>query len=293
MASNAESTFGKVQTAVSEESVHPAMLMLEPFQKERAIDLTAFMGQWPTRLQIRATAEDLTAMADRLGLSAMCVSHIASIFGFDTRSGNEELFREAARDERLLPFAILNPAEPGWEPELEWAVKEGAKGIRLVPGYHGYSLTSPQAAELVARLRGRELPLHICARLEDERLVHPRFPVMPVPFHEIAEMLHLAGEDMPVILSGLRAREWDSVSEHLNAGHKTDKVMLDLWFTNGPIAAIASLSRGSLANRLAYGSCFPIQVPEATALQLAAADIGADKRAALCRGHAAALFGIE
>ncbi|MDF2715356.1 MAG: hypothetical protein K0R28_2281, partial [Paenibacillus sp.] len=233
------------------------------------------------------------AMADRLGLSAMCVSHIASIFGFDTRSGNEELFREAARDERLWPFAILNPAEDGWEPELEWAVQEGARGIRLVPGYHGYSLASPQVAELVARLRERQLPLHICVRLEDERLVHPRFPIVPVPFHEIAELLRLTGEDMLVILSGLRAREWDSVSELLNDGHRTDKVLLDLWFTNGPIGAIASLSRSSLANRLGYGSCAPIQVPEATALQLAAADIGADKRAALCRGHAAALLGIE
>lgn len=292
MASSAESTFGNVRAAHGEDAVHPAWHLLEPFTKERAIDLTAFMGQWPTRLQIRASTEDLIAMADRLGLSAMCVSHIASIFGFDTRSGNEELFRVAAVDKRLLPFAILNPAEPGWELELEWAVKEGARGIRLVPGYHGYSLASPEVAELIARFSGRHLPLHICARLEDDRLVHPRFPIVSVPFHEIAELLRLT-EDMPVILSGLRAREWDSVSEHLNAGHRTDKVMLDLWFTNGPIGAIASLSRGSLAKRLGYGSCFPIQVPEATALQLAAADIGADKRAALCRGNAAGLLGID
>ncbi|MDF2718365.1 MAG: hypothetical protein K0R28_5290 [Paenibacillus sp.] len=256
MASSAESTFGNVREAHGEDAVHPAWQLLEPFTKERAIDLTAFMGQWPTRLQIRASTEDLIAMADRLGLSAMCVSHIASIFGFDTRSGNEELFR------------------------------------RLVPGYHGYSLASPEVAELIARLSGRHLTLHICARLEDDRLVHPRFPIVPVPFHEIAELLRLT-EDMPVILSGLRAREWDSVSEHLNAGHRTDKVMLDLWFTNGPIGAIASLSRGSLTKRLGYGSCFPIQVPEATALQLAAADIGADKRAALCRGNAAGLLGID
>jgi len=289
MAVGAESTFDKNQAAHGEEAVHPAMRLLAPFQKERAIDLTVFMGQWPTRLQIRADAEDLSAMADRLGLSGMCVSHIASLFGFDTRSGNEELFREAAKDERIWPFAILNPVEPGWEQELEWAVKEGARGIRLVPGYHGYSLTSPQALDLLERVKEQGLPVHLCVRLEDERLVHPRVPLVPVKFHEIAEFLRLTG-DLPVMLSGLRAREWDSVSEHLNEGHRTGRVVLDLWFTNGPVGAVASLCRSGFASRLGYGSCAPIQVPEATALQLAAADIGADQRTALCRGNAAALL---
>lgn len=292
MAISLEPTLAQDQAADGGRSVHPAMRLLEPFERERAIDLTVFMGQWPSRLQIRAAAADLSGMADRFGISVMCVSHIASIFGFDTRSGNEELFREAASDERLWPFAILNPAEPGWELELDWAVKEGARGIRLVPGYHGYGLTSPQAAELAARVGMHKLPLHVCMRLEDDRLVHPRFPVKPVPFHELAELLRLTG-DTPVVLSGLRAHEWSSVSEHLNAGHHADRVLLDLWFTNGPIGAVASLGRGSLGKRLGYGSCAPIQVPEATVLQLAAADIGADIRAALCRGNAATLLGID
>ncbi|MDF2713771.1 MAG: hypothetical protein K0R28_696 [Paenibacillus sp.] len=273
-------------------AVHPAMRLMDPFKLERAIDLTAFIGQWPTRLQIRADASDLSEMADRLGLEAMCVSHIASIFGFDTRSGNEALFRDTAADERLWPFAMLNPVEAGWELELDWAIRQGAKGIRIVPGYHGYSLDSPQAAELVARMSASGLPLHICFRLEDDRLVHPRIALRPAQFHELAELLRLTGET-PIVLSGLRAREWQSVSEQLNDDHRTDRVMLDLWFTNGPIAAMASLCQSNLADRLGYGSCTPIQVAEATVLQLAAADIDADKRAALCRSNAARLLGLQ
>lgn len=274
------------------EAVHPAMRLMDPFKSERAIDLTAFIGQWPSRLQVRAEAADLSAMADRFGLEAVCVSHIASIFGFDTRSGNEALFRDTAADERLWPFAMINPAEAGWELELEWAFRQGAKGIRIAPGYHGYSLASPQAAELTARVSASGLPLHICVRLEDDRLTHPRIAIRPVQFHELAELLRLTGET-PVVLSGLRAREWGNVSELLNDDHRTERVLLDLWFTNGPIAAIASLSRSSLSSRLGYGSCAPIQVPEATVLQLTAADIEADKRAALCRGNAARLLGLK
>ncbi|MEF3302679.1 amidohydrolase family protein [Paenibacillus sp. GYB003] len=265
--------------------------MLAPFAAERAVDLTAFIGQWPFRLPVRASAGDLSAMADRLGLGALCVSHIASIFGFDTRTGNEELLRETAGDERLLPFAIVNPAEAGWERELDWAAGAGARGIRLVPGYHRYGLAEAAAAGLVDRLARYGLPLHLCVRLEDERLVHPRYPVVPVPFHEVAELLRRAGE-LPVILSGLRASEWKSVAEHLNDGEQADRVLLDLWFANGPIGVVASLCRGNAWTRFGYGSCAPIQVPEATALQLAAADIAPERRAALCRGNAAALLGL-
>lgn len=175
--------------------VHPAMRTLEPLQRERAIDLTAFIGQWPFRLSVRAEASDLSAMADRLQLSGVCVSHIASIFGFDTRSGNEALLR-------------------------------------------------------------------------------------------------ITG-DMPVVLSGLRAREWDTIQSMLNADHATVRVLLDLWFTNGPIAAVAQLEARGSVSRLAYGSCVPIQVPEATALQLASANMSADSRTAMCRLNAASLLGLD
>lgn len=286
-----DSALGSGQEQERESNEHPAVRLLEPFKAERAIDLTVFMGQWPTRLSIRATAADLSAMADRFGLGGMCVSHIGSLFGFDTRTGNEELFRETAADERLWPFALLNPAEPGWERELDWAAREGARGVRLAPGYHRYSLRSPQAAELAAALGEYRLPLQVAVRLEDERLVHPRYPVAAVQPHEVAELLRLTG-DTPVLLSGLRAREWSGVAELLNDGHRTDRVLLDLWFTNGPIGAIASLCRGGMTDRLAYGSNAPIQVPEATALQLAAADIAAEQRAALCRGNAVRLLGL-
>jgi len=265
------------------------MHLMEPFLSQRAIDLTAFIGQWPTRLQIRAGADDLSAMADTYGLEGVCVSHIASIFGFDTRSGNEALFAETAADERLWPVPILNPAEDAWELELEWAVQSGARGVRLVPGYQGYSLLIPQVAELVTRLISLRLPIHISARLEDDRLQHPRYKAQAAPYHELAELLRLCG-DLPVIISGLKATEWDRVKELLNDGHNTDRVLLDLWFANGPLAVIASLCKSGQTDRVAYGSCTPIQVMQATALQLASADISESERAALCRGNAARLL---
>jgi hypothetical protein len=45
------------------------------------------------------------------------------------------------------------------------------------------------------------------------------------------------------------------------------------------------------ARRLAYGSCAPIQTAEATALQLATAQIGGAELEAICRGNAVRFLG--
>lgn len=271
--------------------------MLEPFREQRPIDLTVFVGQWPTRLPIRASAEDLSAMANQYQLTGMCVSHIASIFGFDTRLGNEELFRIASSDDRIWPYVILNPVEPGWELELDWAVQMGARGVRLVPGYHDYSLLEADVSKLAIQVQSLGLPLHVCARLEDERLVHPRLRARTIPFHELAELLRglrVDGEEQaaPVMISGLRAREWGLIEELLDEGHSTEHILLDLWFTNGPMAPFPALCRSGYASRLAYGSGTPIQTPEATIMQLATADISDVERKMLCRDNAARLIGI-
>lgn len=263
----------------------------ENFVQTGAIDVTAFVGQWPFRFQARADAAALGAMADRLGLSGLCVSHIASVFGHDTRSGNAALFAETAADERLWPFAVLNPAEPGWERELQWAAESGARGVRLLPGYHGYGLGDSRVAELVAALRTLRLPLAVCARLQDERLQHPRYQAETVPLHMLAELIAEA-EGHPLLLSGLREHEWDAVLRFLPADQRRDHVICDLWYVNGPLAVVAALSKRGEAGTFAYGSCAPLQVAEATALQLAAADIAEEDRYALCRGNALRFLGM-
>lgn len=269
---------------------HPAFRMLEPFITQQAIDLTAFIGQWPTRLQLQATAADLSIMADRLGLDGVCVSHMASVFGFDTRTGNEALFQEVSADSRLLPVPILNPAEPAWEYELEWAAKKGARGVRIVPGYHNYSLLHPELKQLAGKLVEKRIPLHVSARLEDQRLQHPRLTTRAIPFEDLADLLRLY-EELPVVISGLRAYEWSKIQEVLNSGHQTDNVLLDLWFTNGPLAAISALCKQGERDLFAYGSCTPLQITEATVLQLASAEISEEDRAVLCRTNALRLLG--
>jgi predicted TIM-barrel fold metal-dependent hydrolase len=263
--------------------------MIEPFVEQNAIDTTVFLGQWPWRLQAAASPASLGDLASELGLGSLWVSHLASVFGFDTRSGNEALLDAVAADARLVPFALLNPEEPAVLEELAWAVSQGARGVRLTPGYHGYRLPDPRAAELVAAVGAAGLPLHVCARLDDERLRQRRFRADDVPLAELAELVR-AHPGQPMLLSGLKATEWDEVRAHLGPFADLSRVVVDLWFVNGPVGVIPRLCERGEADQYAYGSATPVQAAMATAFQLATAAISADDRRKLCRGNAERLL---
>jgi predicted TIM-barrel fold metal-dependent hydrolase len=263
----------------------------DKFSELQPVDVTAFIGQWPSRLQTNAAAEDLLAMADHFRLTAMCVSHIASIFGHDTRSGNEALFKETAKDERLLPFPIINPSEVFWRKELQWAVDSGAKGIRLVPGYHRYHLVDRQVKEMIAEVKSLKIPLHICARLEDERVQNSFSQANSVPTHMIAETLTIL-ENHPAVISGLRESEWDEVVRFIPSGINKGLMFCDLWFTNGPISVISSICKRGRTATFVYGSCTPIQTAMATAYQLETANISEAERCGLCRENALRFLGL-
>lgn len=265
--------------------------VFNPFNDQGAIDLTAFIGQWPFRSASRADADDLVQMANKHGLTGLCVSVIDSIFGYDTRTGNEILFREAAKDERLLPFPIINPADASWQEELAWAAKSGAKGIRLTPGYHGYKPNEPFMADLLQELAAVGLPIQLCTRLFDPRFQHPRYPADEIPLHTVAEWITMSSATQNLMVSGLRIYEWDTIARHLPADFAADHVLCDLWFVNGPIAAIASLSASGLTDRFAYGSCTPIQTAEATMLQLASANVTKEERFNLSTRNALRFLG--
>lgn len=255
------------------------------FAAQGAIDLTAFIGTWPWRLQASADAAELGERADRLGLQGLCVSHLASIFGYDTRSGNDALWREVERDDRLWPFVIINPSEPGWIDELARAEQHAARGVRLVPAYQGYRLDSPAVAELFEATDAAGLPVQVCLNLDDERVRHRRYAVDSITDAEIAELLRTrAGR--PIGLSGVKFSDWPAIAAHLDHGHDLSRVLVDLWFTNGPVGAIGDLCADGLDELFGFGSCQPVQEPLATAYQLGAAGITDEQRARLCAGNA-------
>lgn len=258
---------------------------LTSFATLQAVDVTAFLGTFPWRLQAHADAVSLTRQADQLGLSGLCLSHLASVFGYDTRSGNEELQRVVEADSRYFFTPILNPTEPGWQAELAWALEHRARGVRIVPGYHGYTLDHPAVADLVTAAKDAGIALHLSTTLEDPRERHPRYAVADCTMAHLADFLRLAHQ-VPVVLSGLRPGDWAEVDAHLDTGHDLDRILLDTWRMNGPVGVLRTLCEDSLASMLAYGTCQPVQEPVASAYQVATATIDEADRQALAAQNA-------
>jgi len=258
---------------------------LDVFTASKAIDVTSFVGAFPWRLQDAIDSTALRRQMDRFGVSAVCLSHLASVFGYDTRSGNEALLDIAAAEPRCWFTPVINPTEPGWQAELAWVVRHGARAVRIVPGYHGYSLAHGGVADLVAAAAELGLAIHMSATLEDPRERHPRYLVEECRPTQIADFLRTAG-NVPVVISGLRTYDWDDVRSCLDRGHDLSTTLLDLWRMSGPVGALRRMCDDGWSGLLAYGTCQPVQEAVASAYQLGAASLSDDERSALAARNA-------
>lgn len=260
-----------------------ARALLQDFAQFGATDTTCFLGQWPYRLSANADVSALYAHAERLGLGSIWVSHLASLFGLDTRSGNEAVLEACLGDSLFQVFATINPREPGWERELSWAVETGARGVRIAPGFHDYPLT--EAAEIAYACQELSVPLQVLARLDDARVRHPLSHVKDVSVGSIAVFAR-THEDQPLLLSGLNKAEHDQLRRQL-APTTPHGLLTDLWHMNGPLDSEDTLE----PSQWVFGSGFPTQTAEATALQLAASAQPADALRLMLTGNASIAHG--
>lgn len=258
----------------------PAHGLLDGFRDLRAIDVTCHLGQWPYRLAAAASADDLRDHARRHGLRGLWVSHLATLTGFDTRTGNEELLRACGDDPLFTPFAVVDPGAPGWRREVDWAAGAGFRGIRLAPGDHG----SPPMSLLpvLEAAAGLGLPVQVLVRLDDARVRHPRSPARDPEMHELADLVRRAPAH-PLVLSGLNHGDWRELSRHLGDDVPA-WVRADLWHVNGP--TFVPDEWAAEPGRRLFGSGYPVQTPEATMLQLAAAAMPEETRRRIAAGNA-------
>lgn len=260
-----------------------ARRLLARFRDLGATDTTCFLGQWPYRLGASADADALRGHADRLGMRTLWVSHLASLFGFDTRTGNEAVLAACADDPLFRVFATIDPRDPDWTRELDDLTAGGAVGVRVAPGFHRYDVALVGAVLDACAERG--LPVQLIARLDDARVRHPLSPAVDLELHRLADLVR-SRPSAPLLLSGLNRADWTELNRHLGDA-APPALRLDLWHVNGPTPVAERL--GDDPDRWAFGTAFPVQTPEATALQLAAA-LAPPALTAITSGTAAALL---
>ena len=139
------------------------------------IDINTWIGHWPFRQLRHNTAAALVKRMDKCGIDRAVVANVHGVLYKSPHNANEELARDTRRyRDRLLPFASLNPTFPGWREDLRRCAEDlDLAGIRLYPQYQDYSLTDPEALELIDAAAALNWAVQVPMRIVDRRQRHP------------------------------------------------------------------------------------------------------------------------
>ena len=136
------------------------------------VDTNVSLFQWPCRRLPLDRTEALVEKLRQHGFSEAWAGNFEGILHRDVAGVNERLAEECRRvgGGLLKPFGSINPTLPDWEEDLRRChEKFGMRGIRLHPNYHGYSLSDPRFARLLALATERNLLVQIAVLMEDTR----------------------------------------------------------------------------------------------------------------------------
>ncbi|MEA3402558.1 MAG: amidohydrolase family protein [Armatimonadota bacterium] len=257
------------------------------------IDLNAYHGHWPFRRLRHNDADGLLALMDRAGIDRACVSSASAIFYKNSQAGNEELAEDIAdHRDRLIPFAVINPTYADWEHDLQVCVEDlGARGLRLYPNYHDYSLGDAACNDLVAAATEHGLLLSIPIRQIDQRQRHWLLEIPDVALGEVEELVGRHPDARFALLNGI-----GFVGSRLG---QADNELPDNYVVgiSRLTALMASEVRQLLDNlgpeRVAFGSGMPFKYPEPALLKVEVLEATEDEKQGIRAGNAARLLGLD
>jgi len=230
-------------------------------------DANAYIGNWPFRRMLYRTADELIGLMDRVGIDRAVLSSFDTVFLKDYSRGNRELAEAAsAHADRLVPFACINPAFPGWERDLRTAVDElQMRGVSLYPNYHAYDLAT-DGRRIAEEMQAIDpaLPVSLFVRLEDQRRAHWLCRVPDVSVENVAAFLN-AHRELPVIVCGIKAPEALKLADTVDLSATRAVVEISgMESLNRPVERVVERIG---AERVLLGTYMPFKYPETALLK--------------------------
>ena len=238
-------------------------------RKTRLIDTNAWLGQWPIRRLALDTPAALASKLKQNDVSRAWVSSFDGILHKDIGAVNARL-AEQCRDFPIFePIGVINPTLPRWEADVETCAKQHRmRGLRVLPGYHGYKLDDPRFAALLKLATSHQLAVQIVVTLEDERTQNPLLRVPPVDLTPLPPLAVAVTGARVMLLNWLRV---SGGKPTLLALQKT-RVFLDIAMVEG-IAGIESVLDDFPVAQLCFGSYAPVFYFESAKLKLRESDL--------------------
>lgn len=225
------------------------------------IDVNAYLGHFAFRQLRHNTAAGLIELMDRAGIERAVVSSAAAITYRNAQAGNEEVAAEVkGHGDRLIPFAVLNPAYAGWQDDLKICREEfGMRGLRLYPRWHKYRLSDGSCLELVKAAAASGMLVSIPIRVEDRRQQSWLVDVPDVDLEEIAGLVKACPQAQFILVSGsgFISSSLGRKSSGLPANYVIDTSLVSALMANELGQLLGNLGE----DRLVFGTGIPFHYP--------------------------------
>lgn len=249
-------------------------------------DVNMFVGQFPFRRVAGATVAECLTRMERVGITRAVVSPLDAIFQEDSYAAEAWLADTIADSGVFTHFKVVNPTCNWWQRDLERAVAElRITGIRLCCTFHDYCLADPAVRPVLDFARAHSLPVLAMCRMQDYRLQW-LMDTREADAKEVRAFLDMA-EGNRLILAGLHVPEMLSLADAVN---ECPDVLLDTSRLKGPWRTFAKLGAALDLSRVAFGSLWPINLPECPLEQVRHAQIRAEQKRGILYDNAAALL---
>lgn len=269
-----------LQSTLAASAAGPTLAQANETEFAGIIDTNVSLFRWPFRRLPLDETEKLVTKLRLLGVTEAWAGSFESVFHRDLASANARLVLECGKFPGLVPIGTVNPAQPGWESDLDWCASvERMPGIRIFPTQQGYALDHTLLGQLLKRAADAGLFVQLAVTLEDVR-TQPEPMVTPdVDLRPLAEAMAKA-PGARVQLLNLRPR--GSQLAELNA---IPNLTFDTARADG-VDGVASLLAATGPHRVLFGSHASFLIPEAALIRVHESDLEEKSLKAVLRENA-------
>jgi predicted TIM-barrel fold metal-dependent hydrolase len=252
------------------------------------IDVSAFVGSYPFRRVPCTSARALRRALERINITEAWVTHLPGLFWRDPGEGNPWLYRTCDEEPRFRPVPLVHPGLPGWERELDEAVRRRAPAVRCDPGYLALAPAGPEMRALVRSAAEHRLALLLAVRLEDGRQRHPNDVAPELPAASVRQLLR---EHSAARLLVTHADRGFVEEVHFGSTRQeAERIWWDIsWIWGPPEDHLALLLRTVGPARFLFGSGQPLRLPENAVAKLDLLDLSGEIRHMIEEDNARAL----
>jgi predicted TIM-barrel fold metal-dependent hydrolase len=254
------------------------------------VDTNIHLSRWPFRRLAGDETSDLVAKLRKRNVTQVWAGSFDGILHKDIGGVNARLASacRAHGKDLLVPFGSINPKLPGWQEDLRRCVQDyRMPGIRLHPNYHGYELKDPVFAELLHVASAHGLIVQLVVSMEDIRTQHPLMRMPPV---DVSALPHLIKGEPSVRLVLLNW--WPALRvQRLQPLAEAGAVYFEIATVEG-IEGIARLVERLSAERVLFGSNFPLFYFEAALLKMQESGLSEELKRSLFEANARRILSL-